>query len=142
MQLVKERDIAIEVNPVSNQVCLVNTLSLCSISLSHNIFTCLQVLKLVADLRNHPAVTFFAQNMPLVISSDDPGFWEALPLTDDFYAAFMGLANAHADLRTLKKLALSSFYYSSMNANEYAEARLKWDRLWTQFVENVIADRC
>lgn len=78
----------------------------------------------------------------MIISSDDPCFWEALPLTDDFYAAFMGLASAHADLRTLKKLALNSFRYSAMNAGEQATARVKWQRQWSQFIENVIADRC
>lgn len=116
MQQMKLRGIAVEVNPISNQV-----------------------LKLVTDLRNHPAATFFAQNMPLVISSDDPSFWEALPLSDDFYEAFMGIASARNDLRTLKKLAQNSIKYSALNAWEQMLAMRKWQTEWRAFVEDVIA---
>lgn len=116
LQLVKQRDIAVEVCPLSNQI-----------------------LMLVSDLRNHPAATFFAQNVPLIVSSDDPSFWEALPLSDDFYEAFLGTASAHADLRTLKKLAQNSFRYSALSTAEQADAQQKWTVKWTAFVEQVIA---
>lgn len=79
MSLVKKYDIAIEVNPISSQV-----------------------LRLVADTRNHPASVFFSDNYPVVVSSDDPSFWEATPLSHDFYYAFLGIASARQDLNMEK----------------------------------------
>ena len=67
-----------------------------------------QILKLVDDPRNHPAAPLIAENFPLVISSDDPGSWEATPLTHDFYVTFMALSGEEAGLATLKQLALNS----------------------------------
>lgn len=107
-------DIAIEINPISNQV-----------------------LKLVDDLRNHAARVLFAEGYPLVVSNDDPGFWGATALSYDFYEAFMGLMSRHADLRSLKQLAMNSLTYSSMDEEELEGALKIWQRKWLAFVEDV-----
>lgn len=44
--IVREKDIALEISPISNQV-----------------------LRLVADLRNHPATFYISENVPIVVSS-------------------------------------------------------------------------
>ena len=67
-----------------------------------------QVLKLVSDLRNHPGTVLMSRDFPLVIASDDPGPWGALPLSHDFYMAFMALASTQDDLKVLKQLAINS----------------------------------
>lgn len=103
-------------------------------------FFLFQVLKLVDDFRNHPASVFFANNLPVVISSDDPSFWEAKPLSHDFYEAFLGIASSRSDLRTLKKLATNSIKYSSLDDNEKIVAFAKWQTKWDQFIDDVIAD--
>lgn len=82
---VRARNIGIEVCPISNQV-----------------------LNLVRDLRNHPGAFYVSENMPMIISNDDPGFWNAKALSYDFYYAFMSFAPVNAGLKTLKQLALNS----------------------------------
>lgn len=114
IELIKERNVTIEINPVSNQV-----------------------LKLVDDFRNHPASILMAQNVQVVISSDDPSFWEVSKLSHDFYMAFLGIASRHSDLRTLKKFAINSLVYSALNATEQADALLKWQIKWDNFIDDL-----
>uniref|UniRef100_A0A0A1XIX3 Adenosine deaminase n=1 Tax=Zeugodacus cucurbitae TaxID=28588 RepID=A0A0A1XIX3_ZEUCU len=112
---VKERDIALEVSPLSNQV-----------------------LNLVWDLRNHPGGYFMSDNIPMVISNDDPGFWHAKGLSYDFYYAIMSFAPSNAGLKTLKSLVWNSIKYSAMSdaEKEAAYAQLQYD--WNVFLERVI----
>ena len=114
MELVKHRDIAIEVNPISNQV-----------------------LNLVADLRNHPASILFAENYPVVVCSDDPGLWGAKGLSYDFYEAFMGIMSRNSDLRALKKLAINSLFYSSMSNEEFGKASEILEQQWLKFLDEM-----
>ncbi|XP_043465579.1 adenosine deaminase 2-like [Leptopilina heterotoma] len=112
MELVKEKNIAIEINPISNQV-----------------------LSLVGDMRNHPATFLFAENYPVVVSCDDPGLWGARALSYDFYEAFMGLMARSSDLRALKKLALNSIAFSMMTDDEKSSAFLSFEKQWQQFLQ-------
>ncbi|XP_058461403.1 adenosine deaminase 2-like [Malaya genurostris] len=114
MKIVKRRQICVEINPISNQV-----------------------LKLVDDYRNHPAVVFFSDNYPVVVSSDDPSFWRASPLSHDFYMAFVGIASAHHDLRLLKKLAINSLEYSAMNQTEKETAKRTWKHSWHKMMKQL-----
>lgn len=114
LDMLKKRQIAIEVNPISNQV-----------------------LQLIGDFRNHPAVSLIARNYPMVVSSDDPSFWRATPLSHDFYITFLGIASANDDLRLLKKLALNSIRYSSMTYEQKQAAYQKWSVKWRQFIQDI-----
>ena len=115
LEEVKRRDIAIEVQPISNQV-----------------------LRLVADTRNHPAAVLFSDNYPVVISSDDPSFWEATPMSHDWYYAFLGIASSRQDLRVLKQLAINSIKYSAAPEKEKKRNLAKWKTAWDSFVENAL----
>lgn len=99
-----------------------------------------QVLGLVDDYRNHPASVFLAQNISIVISSDDPSFWEVTPLSHDFYIAFLGIASRHADLRVLKKFAMNSIKYSALDDDEKNAAFAKWQIEWDKFIDQIICD--
>lgn len=110
---VLERDIGIEVNVLSNTV-----------------------LSLVRDVRNHPLSTFLAQGLPVIISSDDPGVWEADPISMDLYVAFVGAASKFSDLRLLKTLAMNSLKYSAMEEPEKQDAINKFKIQWKAFVDN------
>ena len=107
MQIVKERGIAVEVCPISNQI-----------------------LGYVPDLRNHPAVHYINAGLPVVLSSDDPAVFRH-SLSHDLYSAFMAWG---LDLRGLKQLAMNSLTYSAMNPDEKRRALAAWDRRWTTFV--------
>lgn len=85
LNALKPRDICLEVCPISNQV-----------------------LHLVQDLRNHPATILTAENIPFVISNDDPSFWNAKGLSYDFYYAFMSFSPQDAGLAYLKQLVWNS----------------------------------
>lgn len=116
MEYIKLNGIAVEVNPISNQV-----------------------LRLITDYRNHPAAVFFTDDYPVVVSCDDPSFWETKPLSHDFYQAFVGIANSRQDLRFLKQLAINSIMYSAMTCNEKNVAMTKWTRAWDEFVSEMVS---
>lgn len=113
LPLVKEREIGIEINPISNQV-----------------------LKLVDDLRNHPGSFLIANDFPVVISCDDPTFWGAKALSYDWYVAYMGLTSRESDLRVLKQLAINSILYSTINDKE--KALQKWTIQWDEFLDCIL----
>lgn len=94
------------------------------------------VLSLVRDVRNHPLSVLFRFDLPKVLSSDDPGTWEADVITDDFYVAFVGVASKRSDLRMVKTLAMNSLIYSALNSTEKAETLRKFNRRWDNFVNN------
>lgn len=67
-----------------------------------------QVLGLIRDMRNHPATVYSALNVPMVIASDDPGFWGATGLSYDFYYALMSFTGVETGLTYVKQLVLNS----------------------------------
>ena len=113
LKAVMEKDIAVEVNVISNSV-----------------------LSLVRDVRNHPLSSLLAQGVPVVLSSDDPGIWEADPLSDDFYIAFVGVASRLSDIRMLKQLAINSLKYSALGGTAKEIALQKFHERWNNFVDN------
>lgn len=115
MEQIKKQNIAIEVCPISNQV-----------------------LKLVNDLRNHPASQLIAEGFPVVICNDDPSFWGSKGLSYDWYMAFMGIAGREADLKFLKQIANNSLTYSSMPEAEKKIAIAQWEQDWANFVKEIL----
>ena len=107
MEMVRERGIAIEVCPISNQV-----------------------LGYVPDLRSHPAVAYINAGIPVVLSPDDPGLTRHT-LSYDFHEACLAWG---LELRDLKQLALDSLLHSAMGPEEKARARAAWERRWAGFV--------
>jgi adenosine deaminase CECR1 len=106
MELVRERGVAVEACPISNQL-----------------------LGYVSDLRSHPAVAYINAGIPVVLAPDDPGIMRHT-LSHDFYAAFMAW---ELDLRELKQLATSSLVHSAMSPAEKERALEVWRTRWTEF---------
>ncbi|XP_073327326.1 adenosine deaminase 2-A isoform X2 [Pagrus major] len=114
--LSRRKGVAVEVCPISNQV-----------------------MKLVKDLRNHPAAALMSENHPLVISSDDPAMFGASGLSYDFYEAFVGFGGIRSNLGSLKELAINSIRYSSLTLKQQEETLALWKRQWDKFVsENAL----
>ncbi|XP_034541197.1 adenosine deaminase 2-A [Notolabrus celidotus] len=112
----RKRGVAVEVCPISNQV-----------------------LKLVKDLRNHPAAALMSENHPMVISSDDPAMFGSSGLSHDFYEAFVGFGGSSSHLGSLKQLAMNSIRYSSLSPKQQEKALALWQRRWDKFVsENAL----
>ncbi|XP_033940679.1 adenosine deaminase 2-A [Pseudochaenichthys georgianus] len=109
--LSRKRGVAVEVCPISNQV-----------------------MKLVKDLRNHPAAALMSENHPLVISSDDPGMFGSSGLSYDFYEAFVGFGGMRSNVGSLIELAINSIRYSSLTPKQQQKALALWQGKWDKFV--------
>ncbi|XP_015127297.1 adenosine deaminase 2 [Diachasma alloeum] len=114
LDYIKKNKIAIEICPISNQV-----------------------LGLVKDLRNHLASALFADDVPVVVSNDDPGLFGSRALSYDFYEAFMGMMSKNADIRALKQLAMNSLIYSSLSQDEQFHAFNIWQGRWDRFINEL-----
>uniref|UniRef100_A0A9J8DFE5 adenosine deaminase n=2 Tax=Cyprinus carpio TaxID=7962 RepID=A0A9J8DFE5_CYPCA len=110
-QLSRTRGVAVELCPISNQV-----------------------LKLVSDLRNHPAAVLMSDGHPIVVSSDDPTLFGTTGLSYDFYQVFVGIGGLSANLGTLKELAMNSIRYSSLSPQLQDKAITIWKEKWNKFV--------
>ncbi|TNN00767.1 adenosine deaminase 2-A [Takifugu flavidus] len=113
--LSRKRGVAVEVCPISNQV-----------------------MKLVKDLRNHPAAMLMLEDHPLVISSDDPAMFGSSGLSYDFYEAFVGFGGIRSTLGTLKQLAINSIRYSSLTLEQQDKALALWQTQWDKFVSETV----
>ena len=116
MKLMKDRKIAVEVCPISNQL-----------------------LGFQADLRNHPAQTYIRYGVPVVMGSDDPGTFGYDHFTVDWYMAYFGWG---LDLADLKLLAKNSMQYSAMPAKEKKSAMQKFESYWKKYIDNTKTEAC
>lgn len=114
MELVKEKDICIEVNPLSNQI-----------------------LGYIRDLRNHPASTYLRRGVNCTISSDDPLIFDYKGLSYDFWAIFLAW---ELDLAALKKLTRNGIEYAALTDDEKAKAMAVWEKRWDEFVDVAIKE--
>ena len=112
MKLVKEKNMCIEVNPLSNQI-----------------------LGYVRDLRMHPASTYLRVGIDCVISSDDPQLFHYQGLSYDFWSAFMAW---ELDLATLKALSKNSLLHASLSDSVKKQALKVWEQRWELFIQNTL----
>lgn len=116
LEVMKNRRIAIEANPVSNML-----------------------LGYVSDQRHHPAITYHRYGIPVVLGSDDPGRMGYDDFTVDWYEAFMAWG---IDLADMKQFANNSLQYSTMTPPQLKEAHAKWTSSWSQFISETKQKAC
>ncbi|RFU80196.1 adenosine deaminase [Trichoderma arundinaceum] len=113
LQLCKERQIAIETCPISNEV-----------------------LGLVPTTKSHHLPVLLANCVPCTVSSDDPGSWKASMLSHDFHQAMMGSENM--SLMGWRTLAEWSISYSCMDGAARKEMLSDYNQKWIEFCEWIV----
>ncbi len=104
---IKAENICLEICPVSN-----NALGYCK------------------DLRNHPAKGYLQEGLPIVLSSDDPSYFEHSTLTDDYMAAIICW---DLNIEQIKQLCRNSIQYSSLDPSTKDSMLNKWEKAWQHF---------
>jgi len=111
--MVKEKDICIEVCPLSNMV-----------------------LGYTKDLRTHPVSYMLSRGVQASISSDDPGLFGYEGVTLDYVYA---TGAWELDLRDLKQLSLNGIKYSSIIEEEKTYLREQiFDSKWNAWVDSIL----
>ncbi|XP_044750928.1 adenosine deaminase 2-like [Coccinella septempunctata] len=117
MNLVFDRNIAVELCPISNQVLL-----------------------LVEDPRNHPIIPLLSKGFPVVVCSDNPASWGAIGLSYDWYVTFMAMTLKNCGLKVLKQFALNSIRFSALDDVDKNKAMDVWSKRWNSFVSEISAE--
>ncbi|KAJ3712255.1 hypothetical protein C8R42DRAFT_687427 [Lentinula raphanica] len=110
MELCKERGIAIEVCPISNEI-----------------------LRLTSSMHMHPLPVLLNQGVSVALCSDDPSVFGNMGLTFDYFQVLA--ASEITGLIQLGEMAKDSIRFSSMDAEEMTRALAAWQRRWEVFLE-------
>merc|ERR1712000_542515 len=94
-----------------------------------------QLLKLVKDLRLHPAAGYMYDGVQITINPDDPGVLSYPGVHYDYYAVYTGW---DMNLKNLKKVIMNSLEFSNLQESEREQARKIWEKRWTSWVKNSI----
>jgi len=107
-EAIKSKGIALEINPISNQV-----------------------LRYVESLESHPGAALAFDGVQIVLANDDPGVFGYTGVTWDWWGVTMAW---YLDLRSLKTLAKNSLLFSGLNQDEKATAIERWEQDWNAYM--------
>ncbi|KLO10535.1 adenosine deaminase-related growth [Schizopora paradoxa] len=116
IELVKERGIAVEVCPISNEI-----------------------LRLTSSVCTHPLASLINQDVAVALCSDDPSVFGNMGLSFDFFQVLMG--SDINGLLTLGMLARQSLEHCTLDNAEKARAITLWEKQWAVFIESVVDGR-
>jgi len=91
-------------------------------------------LRLLDDIRDHPAVAFLNNAVPVTINSDDSVVYGNHGLTYDFWASCVSW---NLTLSGLKKLTQNSIKYSSLPQSLKKEKMSQLDQAWVEWINRV-----
>ena len=114
--LARERNICIEVCPISNQL-----------------------LGYASSVASHPSLLpLLHRGVPIALSSDDPAIFENHGLSYDFYQ--LAMASASTTLASLGVLARNSISHTLAQEHEKAAWTAQFDVQWQQFLKWVVTE--
>ncbi|PIL24470.1 hypothetical protein GSI_14224 [Ganoderma sinense ZZ0214-1] len=113
MELCRERQIAVEVCPISNEI-----------------------LRYTGSMPMHPLPILMNQGIHVALSSDDPAIFGNMGLSFDFFQVLV--SSEVTGLITLKEMARDSIKYSCLDPDERARALSLYDKRWLTFVDWVV----
>ncbi|KAJ7063456.1 hypothetical protein C8F01DRAFT_1219522 [Mycena amicta] len=110
MELCRERNILVEVCPISNEI-----------------------LRLTSSMLSHPLPILISHGIPVALCSDDPAMFGNMGLSFDFYQVLV--ASEVTGLIALRELARDSLKYSTLGATEKEAALTAWGTQWDKFID-------
>jgi len=113
LEMCKDRGIAIEVCPISNEI-----------------------LRLTSSVCTHPLSALINQGVPVALCSDDPSVFGSMGLSFDFFQVLMG--SDINGLFTLGILARQSLEHSTLKGEEKERAISIWEKQWAIFVKSIV----
>ncbi|ESK83975.1 cecr1 family adenosine [Moniliophthora roreri MCA 2997] len=113
MEICKERDIAVEVCPISNEI-----------------------LRLTSSMSTHPLPILLNNGIHVALCSDDPSVFGNMGLTFDYFQVLA--ASELTGLIQLGEMAKDSIKYSTLKTLEKDKALALWHKQWEKFLEYVI----
>ncbi|KAJ7047039.1 hypothetical protein C8F04DRAFT_1062530 [Mycena alexandri] len=115
MEMCRERNILIEVCPISNEI-----------------------LRLTSSMLMHPLPIMMNNGLPVALCSDDPAMFGNMGLSFDFYQVLV--ASEVTGLIALRELARDSLKHSTLEPANKARAIRLWESRWNRFVDSIIAE--
>ncbi|MEM6800575.1 MAG: hypothetical protein AAF696_04175 [Bacteroidota bacterium] len=114
MKWVREHNVCIEVNPLSNQI-----------------------LGYIRDLRMHPASMYLRSGIDCTINSDDPQLFDYKGLSYDFWSVYMAW---ELDLAAVKSLCRNSLKHAALSKQAKERALASWEKSWNRFIQEALAN--
>ncbi|KAJ1303105.1 hypothetical protein OPQ81_011306 [Rhizoctonia solani] len=114
MQMCKERGVAIEVCPISNEI-----------------------LRLTSSMPMHPLPVLLNNGLSVALCPDDPSVFGNMGLSFDFFQVIV--ASEVTNILSLKQLARQSLEHSSLNANDKKRAIELWEARWKTYIDEIVS---
>lgn len=92
-----------------------------------------QILKLIPDIKTHPAYKYFREGVPIVLAPDDPFMFGSGGVSFDFFEA---IVSWNLSLSDIKQLITNSIKYSALSTYEKEKAMETWKSKWEEFVNS------
>ncbi|CAE7137633.1 unnamed protein product [Rhizoctonia solani] len=114
MKMCKERGVAIEVCPISNEI-----------------------LRLTSSMPMHPLPVLLNNGVSVALCPDDPSVFGNMGLSFDFFQVIV--ASEVTNLLSLKQLARQSLEYSSLDTEDKKQAIQIWEKRWDAYIDEIVS---